>query len=482
MNKLFKNSTIYLLGAMITALGSVVSIPIMTRSLSIADYGSYDLLIKISEVVMLTIFLGCRPAYIRIFYDNKSDEWRQKVTATMIFFISITISAVLIIVYLFESFFLSEIIDLEQHGKAFNMMICWIAADVFFNISLTFLMLKERALFYVSLSTFKVAVYLSLLYFYVFQNEYGIYGAFLANFLITLPISTVALIYFAVWTRLKVSREVMKELLVFGLPILPTAVFSYMLLSMDRYFLVLYDHAEDLGLLSFASKVAFMAISLLFQPIGRVWAPYSFKRFEEESGPSSIGMFFEGIAVVAMAGFVFLILFSYIYIPLLADEKFYDAITILPIVAFSAVAYNLSNLSDVGILISKKTKYKPFIFVSAVAMSIVSNLFLTESYGMWGASTSTLLGMLSLFLLTRLVSDKCFFIPVNWKRLSVCLIISLVFVSAVFLEPYFSNRLIFYVYLIVMFFVYILSIFVFRVVRRDEVMMLISGVRGASKV
>ena len=307
MSSLAKNSTIYLVGSVFTAIGSIVSIPLLTHSLSVEDYGIYDLLLKISEVVTLTIFFGCRPAYIRIYFDYKSAEWQKKVTATMILFLLSMIFFILMLILCFKSYIFGSFIDFDRYREAFNLMILWVITEILFNMTLTFLMINEKATYYVSLSVFKVSIYLILLYFIVYRSSFGVKGVFLSNLIITASIALISMIKLSKWSKLKFSQEILIELLKFGLPILPTAVLSYLLLSMDRFFLVSNNYDIELGIFSFGSKIAFMAISLLFQPIGRIWAPFCFKRFNNSGGPRDIGLLFERIAILSSLGFVFLI-------------------------------------------------------------------------------------------------------------------------------------------------------------------------------
>jgi len=97
--------------------------------------------------------------------------------------------------------------------------------------------------------------------------------------------------------------------------------------------------------------------------------------------------------------------------------QFADAFALVPLASLAAVFYSISGLVDAGLLIEKKTQYKPIIFGVAAAVSVTANVALVPLFGMWGAAVAAVVSMITLVLVNLHYSNKFYRLPIEWRRL-----------------------------------------------------------------
>ena len=114
-----------------------------------------------------------------------------------------------------------------------------------------------------------------------------------------------------------------------------------------------------------------------------------------------------------------------------------------------------------GIFYSKKTKV---LGITTAVISLVSlslNLLLIPTFGIYGAAVTMVSCYFILFVVTYSVSQRYYFIKWNWKKivlnLSICIIIFLL--GLVNFNGFTYN----FLYKIILFMVYILMLFVFKI-------------------
>ena len=105
-NALIKNTTIYALGDIIPRLIGFISLPILTRYLSPADYGIVNYVNTLNTFLLALGFLCVNTYFLVYYYRSKDKEEQKKLLGNLSTFI-ILFNAVLVIILLFfgEYFF-----------------------------------------------------------------------------------------------------------------------------------------------------------------------------------------------------------------------------------------------------------------------------------------------------------------------------------------------------------------------------------------
>ena len=413
---LAKHTLIYGVGSIITAIAGFILVPIHTNILSLSEYGLLELLNRIADVLILVMFMGFRQAYIRTYFEKEDAEWQKIVTmSTIVFSLVSSISIALIIYplnYVLADLFSADILT----PNIFMMVLLWIPFEMIFNIGLSYLQVRMKSLLYVVANLFKFILFISLNVYYLYYANKGIEGVILAQLVGTGLISIIFLVYFIRWGGAKVSLSVIKEMVKFGLPYLPATIFMYVINNSDRYFIGIFATIDDLGIYALAYKLGMFGTALLLEPFTKVWAPFVFKTYKEENGSILIGNVFTVFIIASV--FVSLIIsnLSYVVVPLIASNEYNFASNIIPLITLAYVFYGMSCLVDVGILIKKKTKFKPLIFGITSVICVFLNYILVPRYGLYGAGTAILGSFIFLFVFTLYISSRYYKIEINMQK------------------------------------------------------------------
>jgi O-antigen/teichoic acid export membrane protein len=411
--KLVRHTTVYGLGSALTAIGGFLLIPLYTHVLTTAEYGTLELLNRIADILILVMFMGVRQAYIRFYFDDKDEIWRNSVTTTVVAFALVSSIAIGAIFYPFRSFVLEHVFKNQISDVFLILVLSWVPVEMLIAIGLSHLQINMRSVPYVTINFLRLLLFVllnvMLLYFY----RTGVIGVLIAQIVAASVVAVSFLVYFLRWARGTIRISLLKSLLAFGLPYLPATVFMYMINNADRYFLSVYSSLEAVGIYALASKFGMLGLTLIMDPFNKVWAPFLFENYSTPKGPKLIGKVFMLYTLVSVFVALGIAVLSPVVIPLVSDEAFHSAYRVVPLICLASVFYGMACLADAGILIAKKTHYKPVIFGLASVVTVVGNFVLVPAFGVLGAAIASAVGFGALFIINLLFSNRFYRIPLE---------------------------------------------------------------------
>ena len=145
-------------------------------------------------------------------------------------------------------------------------------------------------------------------------------------------------------------------------------------------------------------KIGFLGLALVMEPIAKIWSPFLFDNYKKDDGPELIAKVFTINALVGFSACLMIAIMAPIIIPLITEESYHSAYKYVPYVCLAAVFWELASMADYGVLIKKKTIYKPFIFCAAALVAIISNFILVPLYAGIGAAISSVIGFFVLLI------------------------------------------------------------------------------------
>jgi len=110
----------------------------------------------------------------------------------------------------------------------------------------------------------------------------GIYGIYLSKLIVDILFSFVALYLIKSWIGKYFSFFRLKQLLAYGVPIVPAGIAQWALDSANRYFLRYYSSLNDVGLYAIGGKVASI-MGLLTGAFQLAWGPFAFSIHREDN-------------------------------------------------------------------------------------------------------------------------------------------------------------------------------------------------------
>lgn len=432
--RLARTGAAYQAGEAVAKVIAVALLPVYTRYLTRADYGTADLLLTLVILLSLVIRLGLVEAFVRFYYDDADRDERDRVAraATGLVLIATTITALLAAAFAGP---LSQLV--LGFRDTTLMLITVLGLWSFTNLEMLYAILRvdERAGTFIRASLVNVTLTVSLSVYLIVGREQGAQGLLTGNF----AASTIVLLGL-LWVlrqriSLRIDRLRLPAMLRFGLPTVPAEVSVFALNIVDRLYLYRVESEDSAGLYSLAVKLSAVVI-LATRAFQYAWPPLAYSIRDDEQARR----FYALVATyyVVIAGFVVaaLTLLGRWAVRLLAAPDFFAAHVALPWVALGWALYGLFL---VLVVMAGRVKVSTRTFPAALAglvVNLVLLVVLVPALGIAGAGIALCGAYVVMLAIMYGFSRRLFAVQFEWRRLTLAVaVIGTVAVAGELLLP-----------------------------------------------
>jgi O-antigen/teichoic acid export membrane protein len=417
---------------------AVFTLPLYTRHVSTAGYGTYNSLLTAVILFSILLRLGVGEAFVRFYFTDTDEARRTRIarTATATVAWTTTVAALLAVI------FASQLSHLLLGYSDAGLMYCAILGLwAFTNIEMAYAQLRvdERARTYMRASGANVAMTVAFtIALVVFAGE-GARGLLLGNF------GASAIVVLGLWwvLRARVSLRVklvdLRAMLHFGLPTVPADASVYALQVADRFYLLRGIGAGVAGEYAIAVQLA-TVVFVFVRGFQYAWPPlaYSIDSDAEASRLYALVTTYfvlaTGIVVLGVA------LLGRWLVRLLAAPEYYGAYHALP---WLALGWTLYGLYQVMIAITGRARVTQRNLPAAAAGLIVNVALLFVlvpssglGLGLAGAGLALCGAYAVMVAVMHLLTRGVFAVEFQWRRLGqLTAILAAVAVSGELLLP-----------------------------------------------
>jgi len=424
MKRLFKHLSIYGLGGILGKSISFLLLPLYTRLLMPADYGTLVLVSIVGVVISILYGFMVSSGFIRNYYDSSDEKQRRILFSTALWFTLINA-----LIFSFISISLSEKIAsliFEFPGGSLYIKLIVIStmlhscSPVFYGL----LMVREQSRKYVAVNIITLIATLSSTIVLLVVFKWSVKGVLVGQ-IIGISIEVVVLTLLMLKNiNLTVSWGALIDMLKFSGPLIPTQL-AYLILTLsDRFFLQGYKNVSEVGLYSLGYKFAALIPLLAIQPL-KAWGPYIFSLIHNPKKCKSTIADFSRYYLSAILFLTLLIsIFSREVLIIMAKSDFYSAWRVVYILCLSSVFFGMTDVVSYGFHIVKKTWITSFFFIFGATANLLFNYLLIPKYGMIGASVATSLSFLCILIGYFVFLEKVYPIPFKYFKFIISFIIS----------------------------------------------------------
>ena len=365
---------------------------------------------------------------------GKNDE-KKIILATCyltVLFTSIVFSS---IIY-FGSNDISEMVLGEKaHANLIRLAPFILSFDALSLIPLLLLRAQNRSTLFIVIKIVAVVINLGLNVIFVLWMNLGIVGVFYAQAISSLVLFVITLLVVAPYFKFTYAYRWLKEMLSFGLPYLPTTFAVILMELIDRYFLLQWRGAAEVGIYGAGYRLA-MIMALLVAGFRFAWHPFFLSVAEQEN----IKKLFARVLTYFLLACALFYLFFDFYIDNLVHmqvggktlfaQPFWESTSIVPLIMLAYVMFGVYAIFVAGIHITKKTKFLPFITFCGAATNILGNWLLIPTWGMIGAAWATFISYTVMTSALYFVAQKYYPIEFEFQRIVKLVIIVLLIFNA----------------------------------------------------
>jgi O-antigen/teichoic acid export membrane protein len=433
-----KHFLVYGSGVVLMNALPVLLVPIYTHAITPAEYGVMELLNRTQELILVFFSLGLRSTLLTLYQIEEGDTQRQRALYSTAILLLIVLTLMLTAAMILFKEPISHLL-FQRGGYAGYVVLILVATyfETLFQIAALYLQSELKSTTYVftfvARALFSILVNLAL----VTWLKLGLNGVLSAMLIHTISSTCLLLFYVLRTTGIVFRRDMVWDMLRFGLPLVPASILGVVMNNGDRYFLNAVATQNEVGIYGLGYRLALTSIALVQMPFGKIWSVVMVKIAKEDNGAIHLGR----IASYFSMALIFVNVASGLLAPyairILATDVYLSAARIVAIVAAAYVLYSWTIVMDASFYITKRTGYKPLILFIGATVTVALYILLIPRYRMMGAAWATLGGYAAFTLATLFYAQRIFFIHYEWSRLARLAIAGLVFYGlGSLLEPF----------------------------------------------
>jgi len=430
----------YATGGLISAIIGVISFPILTRSLSVEDYGVLGLVLSTLTLIVAVGKFGIQHSIIRFYAEvnNSNSEFTENQFFTTTLMLGLLLGVAGIIFCLVVGYSFAPIV---ANSEKISLYFLIGTLYVFFRMLSSNMCNVLSAQLKSGVVMFSVVVrrftYLAVILIYAFTDLLSVtmvVGAFVVGEFISLVY--VARHYLPGKSHLlsSVSSKLTSVLLWYGVPLMMLESLGLMMRLSDRYIIqylldanALGQYAASYNLVGYIDIIITVAIISAVKPIyTQIW---------ESKGKQPTQEFLSnGLHIYLMLGIPFVALVSLTaphVMNILASSKYEPGTVVIPWVTLAILCEGALLFLAAGIYLRKETKKLVFWSFIALLFNIGMNFLVIPTYGIVGASVVTVLSFAFYVLGIKWSAFKLLDFYINLRNPILISLVSLVVYFAV---------------------------------------------------
>ncbi len=422
--KLFSNTIIFTVGKFVSKLIVIFMLPFYTSYLTSAEYSTADLITNLCNLLIPMACLGVSEGIFRGAASKNVDKEA--------FF---TNGALLMIIGSAAFLALSPILNLFDYFNEYIwLIILYVLASNIHSVCSQYVCAIGKTKLFAGQGVLNTMLTVALNILFLVGFDMGINGyvlsIVLADFLSTVFLLFAAKLYRAFIPK-KTSKSILKDLLKFCLPLIPSTVFWWITGVSDRYMVAYFCSDEMNGLYAAAYKIP----TLLTYVVTIFNDAWKLSAVAESDNREECTKFYSGVfkyyISVMFAGGAILAVGSQIFAKILFAESYFEAWIYIPILSAATVFTALDTFLGSAYFTVKKTGMSFWTSLVGAVLNVGLNFLLIPNNGIFGgaigASIATYVSYFAVFVIRAVTMHK--FIP--FKMYPVRLIVNTILITAI---------------------------------------------------
>lgn len=421
IKRLGTDTAIYGISTVLARLLNFALVPLYANILTTAEFGIVANIY--SYIAFVTIFYsyGMESSYFRFASSKEIGSDSDNFSTP---FLGIVLASA--ILSLFMIGFAGPLTSAFQIDTSLYTLLYYCAGILFFDavalVPYASLRLQRKAKFFATTKVLNIVCTVILNIFTVYYLRWGIEGIFLSN-LVASVLSFIILLPTVIRQfHLKFHLSLYKELLKFGLPLVPVSISGVLLQIVDRPILKLLMDDSAVGIYQANYRLGiFMAlITGMFE---YAWRPFFLSHAKDPNAKQLFSRVMTYYLLVCSVVFLILSFFLENVIQYkffgryILPPPYWEGLSIVPLILLSYIVSGIGTNLNAGIQIEKKTVYLLPTSLAGSVSKIIMTFVLVPYYGIMGAAVATLIGYAMLEIVLYPIVQKFYYIEYEFARI-----------------------------------------------------------------
>ena len=304
-------------------------IPVLTRTLTVEEYGLLALINLIVSLITPICLCGVSTAAMRFFIDVENEEEVSELygtSITLLLVVPVIVVSVLYPVFLLLSEYLLGGYSLQILYLA--LLICVFAPMI--QLIAGYFRVRKQPVRYIIYHVLFFLIQAALSVWLLVVLNMGLMGQVIAITLANFFFFLIALVIFRLDFNLRFDRQTAFRLLEYGIPLLPFFVFLWLCANSGRFVLESVSTLTQVGLLSLA-----LQFSGLIRIVANAFEQALFPAFMDRAKSSNASQSISKLLLVYSAFFGLIAIWganlTQLVIPFVSAEEYHDSVSLIPL-------------------------------------------------------------------------------------------------------------------------------------------------------
>ncbi len=412
MNKFLKHSVIYSISTFLTRGMAFILLPILTKSLNPHEYGTIDM-INITGMFVLIVFgLESYQGIARHIAEYDSPLGNQKLFSSAIYFLCASYLVFFILSNILAPLLFSFAIPVKSRELLNIVVLTYFAQAIIVNCQAALrydIQVKESVITSVITA---LCILISNLIFVVWL-KFGLIGAIYALLLGNICGAISALFYTRNYLGKLWELRIIKQIISFTFPLAISAIFTVIMLYIDRIALSKLMSLNEVGLFGVGFRIASI-VTLIMAGVQGALGPLIYNNLKDPATPSNLARLFEKFIVIACLFILGINFFASELLYIFADKAYFVAHNLIKILVVAIILSQMYMFFP-GMNIKKETKIILYLNIMGALINIILNYILIKAIGLNGAALATLFSYTIFILIFAYSSQKRYYLQLNYK-------------------------------------------------------------------
>lgn len=420
IRRFIKDSVIYAVPAIVSRGLSLLLVPLYTRVLNPAEYGSLDLLMVFANLVNLTVALEVSQGVARHYSDEQDAVQKVVYASSAFWFTLVCYSLFAVIALAYADPLASWVMGRKGMLSAFKIGILYIWLNGIFYLIQNQLRWELRSKRYAVVSMLVAFTTAGVAVWFTYGLHWGLNGL-----LWGMVAGALLGVVYGLW-HLKNSFcfcfnfSRLQEMLVFSTPLVPSGIAVFISAYIDRLMINHFLTVNEVGLYGIGFRVAGI-IGLVMVGFQGALTPLVYTHQRDPDTPRHLARIFRLFLAFALLVSSVLTLFSHSILAVLTTPEYFRAEQVV-IFLVPAILLSQMYIFAPGMGIAKKTYLFLWINLGGAVINTLLNWWLIPALGISGAGLATFLGYLFVFVVYMQCSQRLYRVPHEWFRIGMAVV------------------------------------------------------------
>ncbi|MFM8772193.1 MAG: lipopolysaccharide biosynthesis protein [Candidatus Kapaibacterium sp.] len=425
--RLASDTVVYGISTVLSRFLTFLLTPLFTNNLSKTEIGEVAAIYAMIAFVNILYSLGMEPAFMRFWHKDDGDGNHQVFTTAFSTVTVLSVVVTLATILLAAPIASSPMLALRGQGAHLVQIAALIPLlDGLVLIPFAQLRMQQRPRVFATLRLLSVVVTFAFTLLFVVAFGWRIEGALWAGVIGSATTFLVFLPGIVRTVRSTVSSVpgLLRQMLSFGLPTVPSNFSSIMVQVADRPIMLMLTSSSVVGMYQTNFRLA-LPMMMFVTVFEYAWKPFYLNHRQDEDAKQTFATVFT--AFTAVCGAIFLVTSLFIeyvvQLPFIGgrfvNPEYWEGLTIIPIVMFAYFFNGVFINMAAGLHIEKRTGFFPVATVTAAIVSVAATWLLVPPYGIMGAAWAKVLAYVVSAVMLYEFSQRVYPIRYEWGKVAM---------------------------------------------------------------